>query len=163
MEENNFEDRENFIRDILMILDRGSTNDVNIRLSDGEMTANKVILMARSEYFATMLSNNKFVEGETTSVDMSHCSKAIMAKIVKFLFSGGIKFSDLSLAQLLELSHMSCVITPRENPRRRSVGVQKKSAKILTMEAKTVKTNKRTKSGQKWLKSTKSCDYFEPL
>ena len=74
MEENNFEDRENFIRDILMILERGSTNDVNIRLSDGEMTANKVILMARSDYFATMLSNNKFVEGETTSVDMSHCS-----------------------------------------------------------------------------------------
>ena len=46
-------------------------------------------------------------------------------------------------------------ITPRENPRRRSVGpeapqagasdfrvgAQKKSAKILTMEAKTVKTN----------------------
>ena len=114
MEENNFEDKENFIRDILMILERGSTNDVNIRLSDGEMTANKVILMARSEYFATMLSNNKFVEGETTSVDMSHCSMqqghTIMAKIVKFLFSGGIKFSDLSLAQLLELSHMSCVM-----------------------------------------------------
>ena len=69
------------------------------------------------------------------------------------------------------------IITPRENPRRWSVGpeapqagasdfrvgVQKKSAKILTMEAKTVKTNKRTKSGQKSLKSTKSCDYFEPL
>ena len=71
------------------------------------------------------------------------------------------------------------VITPRENPRRRSVGlqneapqagasdfrvgVQKKSAKILTMEAKTVKTNKRTESGQKWLKSDVSCDYFEPL
>ena len=47
MEENNFEDRENFFRDILMILERGSTNDVNIRLSDGEMTANKVILMGR--------------------------------------------------------------------------------------------------------------------
>ena len=43
------------------------------------------------------------------------------------------------------------------------MGVQKKSAKILTMEAKTVKTNKSTKSGQKLLKSTKSCDYFEPL
>ena len=68
-------------------------------------------------------------------------------------------------------------ITPRENPRRRSVGpeapqagasdfrvgVQKKSAKILTMEAKTVKTNKRTKSGQKSLKIPLSCDYFEPL
>ena len=43
------------------------------------------------------------------------------------------------------------------------VGVQKKSAKILTMEAKTVKTNKRTKSGQKSLKSDVSCDYFVPL
>ena len=43
------------------------------------------------------------------------------------------------------------------------VGVQKKSAKILTMEAKTVKTNKRTESGQKWLKSDVLCDYFEQL
>ena len=31
------------------------------------------------------------------------------------------------------------------------MGVQKISAKILTMEAKTVKTNKRMKSCQKWL------------
>ena len=51
---------------------------------------------------------------------------------------------------------------PRENPDF-WVGVQKKSAKILTMEAKTVKTNKRTKSGQKSLKIPLSCDYFEPL
>ena len=43
------------------------------------------------------------------------------------------------------------------------MGVQKKSAKILTMDAKKVKTKKRTKSGQKWLKSDVSCDYFEPL
>ena len=33
-----------------------------------------------------------------------------MEKIVKFLFSGGIKFSDLSLAQLLELSHLCRVM-----------------------------------------------------
>ena len=41
--------------------------------------------------------------------------------------------------------------------------IQKKLAKILTMEAKIVKTNKRTKSSQKWLKSDVSCHYFEPL
>ena len=41
--------------------------------------------------------------------------------------------------------------------------VYKESAKILTMEAKTVKTKKKTESGQKLLKSAKSCDYFEPL
>ena len=43
------------------------------------------------------------------------------------------------------------------------MGVQKKSSKILTMEAKTVKTNKRMKAGQKWLKIPLSCHYFVPL
>jgi len=89
------------------MLERGSLNDVKIKLSDGEITANKDILMARSDYFATMFSNNKFIEGETSSVDMSHCSKAVMEKIVKFLFSGAVTFEDLSLAQLLELTHVS--------------------------------------------------------
>jgi len=89
------------------MLERGSLNDVKIKLSDGEITANKDILMARSDYFATMFSNNKFIEGETSSVDMSHCSKAVMEKIVKFIFSGAVTFEDLSLAQLLELTHVS--------------------------------------------------------
>ena len=39
----------------------------------------------------------------------------------------------------------------------------KKLTKVLTMEAKTVKTNKRTKSGQKGLKIPILCDYFESL
>ena len=73
--------RDLFVEDILRMLERGSLNDVKIVLSDGEIFANKDILMARSEYFATMFSNKKFKEGETDSVDMSHCSKAIMEKI----------------------------------------------------------------------------------
>ncbi len=89
------------------MLERGSHNDVKIKLRDGEIVANKDILMARSEYFATMFSNDKFIEGETSSVDMSHCSKAVMEKIIKMIFSGIGKYSDLSLDQLLELSHMS--------------------------------------------------------
>merc|ERR1740128_1193419 len=76
-----------------------------IKLIDGEIVANKDILMARSEYFATMFSNNKFIEGETGSVDMSQCSKAVMERIIKFLFSGEVTFDQMSLAQLLELSH----------------------------------------------------------
>ena len=95
--------RDHFICDILKMLERGSLNDVKIRLSDGEIFANKVILMARSEYFATMFSNNKFIEGETNSVDMSHCSKAVMERIVKYLFSGEITFDQMALDQLLEL------------------------------------------------------------
>ena len=107
MEKYNFEDRKRFDEDILRMLERGSLNDVKIELSDGEIIANKDILMARSEYFATMFSNDKFIEGETNTVDMGHCSKAIMEKIIKFLFTGAVMFDDLSLVQLMELSRLS--------------------------------------------------------
>jgi hypothetical protein len=107
MENIKFKDRDMLAEDLLKMLEQGSLHDVRIKLSDGEIVANKDILMARSEYFATMFSNNKFIEGETSTVDMRHCSKAVMEKIIKFLFSGVIKFSDLCLIQLLELSHMS--------------------------------------------------------
>ena len=83
--------------DLIRMMEQGSLNDVKIKLSDGEIAANKDILMARSDYFANMFSNNKFIEGETGSVDMSHCSKAIMEKIIKFLFSGTIIFKGLSV------------------------------------------------------------------
>ena len=106
-DEYDFDDRNKLAEDILKMLERGSPNDVKIKLSDGEILANKDILMARSDYFATMFSNNKFIEGETNAVDMTHCSKAVMEMIVKFLFSGTVMFGDLSLNELLELSHMS--------------------------------------------------------
>ena len=96
-----FEDRDKLLDDLIRMMEQGSLNDVKIKLSDGEIAANKDILMARSDYFANMFSNNKFIEGETGSVDMSHCSKAIMEKIIKFLFSGTIIFKGLSLIQWL--------------------------------------------------------------
>ena len=104
-----FEDRDKLLDDLIRMMEQGSLNDVKIKVSDGEIAANKDILIVRSDYFATMFSNSKFVEGETGFVDMSHCdcSKAVMEKIIKFIFSGIIKFRDLSLIQLLELSHMS--------------------------------------------------------
>ena len=107
MEEHSFVDRNQFTEDILKMLERGSTNDIKIKLRDGEIVANKDILMARSEYFATMLSHNMFVEGETGSVDMSHCSKLVMETIIKFLFSGEVTFDEMSLAHHLELIHMT--------------------------------------------------------
>ena len=103
MENIKFKDRDMLAEDLLKMLEQGSLHDVRIKLSDGEIVANKDILMARSEYFATMFSNNKFIEGETNSVDMSHCSKAVMERIVKYLFSGEITFDQMALDQLLEL------------------------------------------------------------
>jgi len=102
-----FQDRDTLVEDLLKMLEQGSLNNVTIKLRDGQIDANKDILMARSDYFATMFSNNKFLEAETSSVDMSHCSKVVMEKIIKFLFCGEVTFRDFHFRQLLELSHMS--------------------------------------------------------
>ena len=107
MDEYDHDDRDQFAKDILKMLERGSPNDVMIKLSDGEIFANKDILMARSEYFSTMFSNNKFIEGETSTVYMTHCSKAVMGKIVKFLSIGAVNFDNLTIVGLLELLHMT--------------------------------------------------------
>ena len=100
------DDNEEFVEDILRMIQAGSLNDVKIRLSDGEIVANKDILMARSLYFKTMFNNSKFIESQTSCVDMRHCSKAIMAKIVNYFFSGKMTMHDLSLTQLLKLTSM---------------------------------------------------------
>ena len=96
-----------FKSDILAMITSGTSNDVRILLEDGEeILANKDVLCARSDYFATMLSNYKdvqFVEGETNKVDMVHCSKIIMEKIIKYLFSGDMELHDLTLPNLVKM------------------------------------------------------------
>ena len=47
-----------FKSDILAMITSGTSNDVKILLEDGEeITANKDVLCARSDYFSTMFSN----------------------------------------------------------------------------------------------------------
>ena len=53
-----------FKRDILKMMTNGTSNDVQIVLKDGEIIANKDVLCARSEYFATMFSNHKEKEAK---------------------------------------------------------------------------------------------------
>ena len=90
----------------------GTSNDVKIVVEDGEILANKDVLTARNDYFATMLSNRsnkeiKFVEGETSTVTFDYCSKAIMEKIIQYLFSGSMTLHDLSLPDLLKMMNMT--------------------------------------------------------
>ena len=91
----------------------GTSNDVRILLEDGEILANKDVLCARSDYFSTMFSNNnqvRFVEGETNKVDMSHCSKVIMEKIIKYFFSGDMILHDLCLPDLVKMLNMTSMM-----------------------------------------------------
>ena len=101
--------RDKFVEDILQILKDGSPNDVRIILEDGEIQANKDILIVRNEYLASMLIKENFVEGKDNCVDIRQCdvNKKVMEKIVNFLFSGEMKLHDLSLMDLLKLMHMA--------------------------------------------------------
>ena len=47
-----------------------SFNDVQFSLRDGTVYANRVILSMRSGYFATMISNEKFIEGQIKHILM---------------------------------------------------------------------------------------------
>ena len=83
MEDNSLEDRDLLVEDLLRMLERGSPIDMKVKLSDGEITANKDMLMTRSKYFSLTLPRKV---GGTSAVDISHCSDAIMGKIIRFLF-----------------------------------------------------------------------------
>ena len=102
-----------FKSDIMKMMRNGTSNDVKIVLEDGEILANKDVLCARSDYFATMFSNYKevkFVEGDTKKVVMDHCSKIIMEKIISYLFSGEMKLHDLSLPDLVKMMSMTSMM-----------------------------------------------------
>ena len=47
-----------------------SFNDVKIIFNDGIVFANSVIMSSASDYFATMLNSDKFVEAQTKEVSM---------------------------------------------------------------------------------------------
>ena len=99
----NIDDKGKLVEDLLKMLKEGSSSDVKIVLEDGEIHANKDILIA------TMLNNKNFVEGKDNCVDIRQCdvNKKVMEKIVYFLFSGEMKLHDLSLMDLLKLMHMA--------------------------------------------------------
>jgi len=104
--------RDAFISDILTMITGGTSNDVKFVLKDGEILANKDVLSARSDYFATMFSNNevKFIEGETNTVRFTDCNKSIMEKIVIYLFSGEMKLQDMSLSDLVMMMNMAAMM-----------------------------------------------------
>ena len=88
---------------MLKMLRQGSFNDVRIILSDGEITANKDVLAARCEYFAANFRWKEGTKDEANIIESTDCSKEVMERILKYLFTGTIKFKDLGLLQLLEL------------------------------------------------------------
>ena len=102
-----FSDKEKLAADLLLMLGKGSSNDVKIVLLDGEIVANKDVLSARSEYFSKMFSNQGFIECTNREVSILNCKKIIMENIIQYLFGGNLKLDELDVIELLLLSNQS--------------------------------------------------------
>ena len=78
--------------------------DIKIVGSDGgEISAIRVLLSLRSSYFHSMFSaNNDFVESRAGTITMPY-TKAVLEKLVRYLYSGQLACEDMSLQSLLEL------------------------------------------------------------
>ena len=97
----NFEDK--FAADMMKMLKEGSSHDVEFVLKGGNITANRDILAARSSYFEGMFRNNKFIEGQTKTINMNHIEKEVMQTLIDYLFSGKIDYTKFKLDHLLRL------------------------------------------------------------
>ena len=95
--------KDDFNQGMLRMLSEGSSNDVRIILSDGEIMANKDVLAAQCLYFAANFRFKEQTQNDLDHIEITECSKEVMERIIKYLFTGSIKFKDLGLLQLLEL------------------------------------------------------------
>ena len=98
--------KESISRDVLAHLQDPEFCDVRIVGTDGEIGANKTILGMRSLYFRSMFSaNNNFVESQVGSVKLPY-TKAVLEKVIIYLYSGEMEFDDLDLRHLLDLMEL---------------------------------------------------------
>ena len=76
--------------------------DVRMKVSDGEVWANKALLSANSEYFSAMLDEEKFKEGQEGVGDLEKYSKEVATKLIHYFYSGEMS-CKVKFARLLEL------------------------------------------------------------
>lgn len=88
---------------LLASLGNPEFSDIKIEALDGEIGANKTILSITCEYFCRMFSQkNNFRESSTGRVKLPY-PKAVVEKMIIYLYSGEMEFGDMGLGQLLDL------------------------------------------------------------
>ena len=94
--------KEEFISNIKEMLTSGMSNDIKIVLKDGQIIANKdVKVITLQQCLATT------IEGETNIVNLDYCSKNIMEKIIKYLFSGGMNLFEMCFSDLVLMMNIT--------------------------------------------------------
>ena len=98
--------KDKVIESLIESIDIGEHNDVDIILEDGMISASKLILSSRSEYFQKMFNkNSQFEEQRSSSVNFP-CKKVIMQKILEHLYGGNLVVSGLTCLEMIELLNM---------------------------------------------------------
>ena len=80
------DDREDALNHVKQVL----PDDVKIKVSDGEVWANKALLTTSSDYFSAMLDEEKFLEGQEGVGSLKEYSKEIVSKVINYFYSGEI-------------------------------------------------------------------------
>ena len=62
--------------------------DVKIKVSDGEIWANKALLTTSSDYFSAMLDGEKFQEGQEGVGNLELYTKEVVSKVIDYFYSG---------------------------------------------------------------------------
>ena len=95
--------KDNVIQRHLDSLQNPDVCDIRIVGCDGEVAANKLLLRLSCPFFSSMFSRvNNFVEREADSITLPH-TKAVIEKVVTYLYSGQMEFEEMKVGSLLEL------------------------------------------------------------
>ena len=96
------------LEDISNLLENESYNDVTIELENGNVEANKVIICARSEYFAEVFKSfNSFkLSDELSSKVTVSSTKEAMEMVIRYLYTGKIEYSDMTFKESLDLLNL---------------------------------------------------------
>ena len=106
MESLNGNQKDKVIESLIGSIDIGEHNDVDIILEDGMISASKLILSTRSEYFKKMLNKNSQFEEQINSSVSFPCKKVIMQKILEHLYGGDLELAELTCLEVIELLNM---------------------------------------------------------
>ena len=90
-------------KNIAKLFQNEGFNDVTIVLNNGELKANKVILCATSKFFYKAFHIKSESEALSTSSVKVNATKEAMEMVLKYLYTGKMKFDDLNFREYLDL------------------------------------------------------------
>ena len=90
-------------KNIAKLFQNEAFNDVTIVLNNGELKANKVILCATSKFFYEAFHVKSDSKALSTSSVKVNATKEAMEMVLKYLYTGKMKFDDLNFREYLDL------------------------------------------------------------